>query len=523
MFDRLLSIFRPDSNSSRRVPDGGVAQTSETDSRPDPSIDNTVSPTLVDDNVEQLLDGLHQPTFVLDADGRIVGWNEAIAELTGAAPDEAIGHDTASEMFYPDGRRAKTLADKVLDTPTRAHEEYDVDLVDPDRHQVADTSTMIDQHGDEKHIRFAATPQYRDGRLVGVIETVVDQTAEVERRQAVEAIVRELTTTLNAVRDGNLDTRANLQSINTAAIDDNLLDVAEALNAFIDEFQALSGEVEAAADRLVAATEQVNENIRDITDHVESQDQMLDDAVAEMESFSARMEEVAATAKQVDDAADEARTLAEDGVATSRDARQATKEVSEIGNELVADIEQLEAQINDIDEIVEVIDDVADQTNLLALNANIEAARATTDGGGFGVVADEIKTLANQTQQHTDEITETITTLRERTDQTVDSVRTARDQIEGASEQLTDMLAAFENIADAVEEAAEGITEVSRANDEQAASVEEVTATLEHIKQLSTDTRSQADEVTEATDQQTYDIEELQTSIEQLREGREMR
>ena len=80
-------------------------------------------------------------TFALDAEGRIVAWNGAIEELTGASAAEAVGHEHASEMFYPDGRRAKTLADKVLDNPRSTHEQHDVELDDPETYRVGDSST----------------------------------------------------------------------------------------------------------------------------------------------------------------------------------------------------------------------------------------------------------------------------------------------------------------------------------------------------------------------------------------------
>ena len=68
--------------------------------------DDTPTDTVVNTTSAELLDLLAQPTFILDTAGRIVAWNDAIEELTGASSAEAIGHEHASEMFYPDGRRA---------------------------------------------------------------------------------------------------------------------------------------------------------------------------------------------------------------------------------------------------------------------------------------------------------------------------------------------------------------------------------------------------------------------------------
>ncbi len=68
------------------------------------------------------------------------------------------------------------------------------------------------------------------------------------------------------------------------------------------------------------------------------------------------------------------------------------------------DVRQLRERIDEIDEMVTVIDDIAEKTNLLALNASIEAARAGEDGDGFAVVAEEVKALAEESQEHASEI-----------------------------------------------------------------------------------------------------------------------
>lgn len=148
---------------------------------------NDSSAAELDFDDQLLLDGLGIPTFVLNADGIGAEWNAPIAELTGADRSEAIGAAHVSELFYPDGRRAQTLADKVLEAPRRAHEVFDVELRDAEAQRYGDTSTMIDCHGNEKHIDFSATPLFEDGELFGVTETVIDRSNQA--KDATERIV----------------------------------------------------------------------------------------------------------------------------------------------------------------------------------------------------------------------------------------------------------------------------------------------------------------------------------------------
>ena len=533
MLERLRTLYRrvggdaADAGSDP-VTDGGTAAATP-DGRPEdpssPPADDVESGDgwrrhrAVDDLAATIVDGLGQPTFMLDPDGRVVLWNEAMVALDGTPKEDAIGHPNISELFYADGRRTETLADKVLNHPKSAHEHYDVELDDPEAYRYRDTSTSVNEAGEEKHVEFWASPRYVDGELVGVVETIINKTDVVRTSRGVRAVVDEVSETLASVRAGDLDHRAALDERYHEHLDDEMVGVTDDLNAFIEEFQQLSARVDDQADRLADAIQQTVEATDDIAAHLDEHNEMVDDAVSEMQSFSARMEEVAATAGDVDEAASEAREVAERGLETSRDAREATDEVTEIGDELVDDITALDERMDDIEEVVEVISDVAEQTNLLALNANIEAARAGSDGDGFTVVAEEVKSLADETRQHTEDITDNIADLRAQTDETVEAAVDSSERIASASDRIDDLLVAFEEIADGVEEAADGIAEVSRANDEQASAVEEVTATLENARDRAEHAEAATEAVVDAADEQGAVLDDLVARVEALRDG----
>lgn len=283
-----------------------------------------------------------------------------------------------------------------------------------------------------------------------------------------------------------------------------------------EQLAAASEELTASVEQSAQASIMVATSITEVATSAEEQLSAVDGASAVVEQMSASIQQASATTSEVAGQSVQATNKANEGNSSVSKAVYQMAQIEQTVTTSAKAVADLGERSKEIGQIVVTISSIAEQTNLLALNAAIEAARAGEQGRGFAVVAEEVRKLAEQSQQATKEISTLIAEIQKDTDQAVLAMGNGTREVKLGAEVVNTAGQAFEEIAGLVTQVSDQVKEISLTIDQMAIGSQQFVGSMNQIDSLSKKVTGEAQTVSAATEEQSASMEEIASSSQSL-------
>ncbi len=318
---------------------------------------------------------------------------------------------------------------------------------------------------------------------------------------------------LNEIAEGDGDLTRRLDSNGR----DEISQLAEAYNQFVDKVQQMVRQVADSADQIATATQQLATTAEEDRQGVANQRDQTSHVATAMNQMRSSIQEIARAAQEVADSARGTSRQAQEGKQRIGHATGAMDALADNIRHSEEAIRTLDEQGGNIGRVLEVIRGIADQTNLLALNAAIEAARAGDTGRGFAVVAEEVRTLAQRTQDSIGEIHELVEGIQGGTQRAVAAMEDNREYAEKTVEEAAGARSTLDEITSMVDRIDEMTTQVAGAVEEQSQTANEINYNVNSINDIAEQTGRSVEETATVSDQLARLASELQVLVGRFR------
>ena len=360
--------------------------------------------------------------------------------------------------------------------------------------------------------------------IVVLIAIVFSITVGYLLAQQIARPLNKIVTLVGKVANGDLTQTADIDTTDEVGIlakSTNTMVIS--LRKLMQEVMNMSKHVAASSEDLTASAEQTSQATGEITTAIQRIAEGAEASTTSLEVSSKSLEEVTLGVQNI---AENSNLIAEAGTQASTQAKmggefvektvQQIHAINDSVNESDKTIRSLDRRSQEIGEITKVITEIANQTDLLALNAAIEAARAGEHGKGFAVVAEEVRKLAEQSQQSSIQISTLISEIQvdmARSNASMDQVKS--DVKEGLSivEKTEE---SFNLILNALEKVGIQIDDMAATAEQISASAQEVSANVSSSASLSRASSTNAQSVAASTEEQLAFMEEISAAANNL-------
>ena len=312
--------------------------------------------------------------------------------------------------------------------------------------------------------------------------------------------------------------------------DDEFAHIAHQFNTMVESMQKMirkikatatdvagsSEELTANANQSAQVTQNVAQSITEVAEAAEKQMSIVTKSSATIDDFQHGLEEVIANQRHAREQTQATAQKATEGNSFVQSTVEQMNSIAQTVQQTGEIVGKLGERSKEIGNIVEIISNISGQTNLLALNAAIEAARAGEHGRGFAVVAEEVRKLAEESQNASQKISDLIQSIQEETSQAVASMEEGRREAEKGKENVTATGESFSEILSMIGD----VKKASLAVSERVLQLREDMSTIvDGMSEVDTSAKgigSESQNVSAATEEQAAGMEEIASSSRSL-------
>lgn len=283
-----------------------------------------------------------------------------------------------------------------------------------------------------------------------------------------------------------------------------------------EQVAASSQQLTASAEQSAQAANQVASTITDVAHGAQDQLNAVDHTVAVVEQMSAGIKQVAGKTNHVADATGSTAAAANQGGESINTAMSQMANIEKAVSYSAEVVSKLGQRSQEIGQIVDTISGIAGQTNLLALNAAIEAARAGELGRGFAVVAEEVRKLAEQSQDAAKQIAELIGEVQSDTESAIAAMNEGTTQVRLGSDVVNSAGRAFGDVVGHINNISVQVREISQEIEQMASGSQQIVLSVKDIDSISRSAVDQTQTVSAATEEQSASMQEIAASSQSL-------
>ena len=321
-------------------------------------------------------------------------------------------------------------------------------------------------------------------------------------------------------RESNLDTdRSDEFGFMAVALRDMRTTISKLLNQTsksAEQLAASSEELTASAHQSAQASEQVAQSVTNSASAVVEQQQQIGEAMESIDRAVVSIQNLDKTTQSVSSHVGTANDEAAAGTQAVDDAVNQIISVEKIVNDSAKTVDKLGERSKEIGQIVEAISGIAEQTNLLALNAAIEAARAGEHGRGFAVVSEEVRKLAEESQEAAQKIAQLIGDIQNDTTTAVDSMQKGNAAVRRGTESVEKLRDTFKLIQESSDNVVQEVKVMVGELDVVSKATDTIREKTNIISEKSAGVSGEMESVSAASEEQSASAEEIASASDEL-------